>query len=220
MKSGGRQRILIAILLLLALVGGLGFWRWKAAIPINHKIVRAARYHGHTADELWKVATDFGTAMEWRSDLKGMEALPKVRGHEVWRESWNDGRSVSLETVEAIDGRRMVRCVVDQGGDFGGCWTFEIYDRDGGDCAIAITEGLTIHSPWMRLTTTTNDRKAFLDTWLGAIGTKLGDPNPRFGDSMVEVSRPPKNEVAPAAEPPAEAPPAVPAATPPPQPAQ
>ena len=97
----------------------------------------------------------------------------------------------------------------------------EIYDRDGGDCAIAITEGLTIHSPWMRLTTTTNDRKAFLDTWLTAIGAKLGDPNPRFGDSMVEVSRPPKNEVPPAEAPPAEAPPAeappaVPAATPPP----
>lgn len=195
------QRILIAVLLAAAVVGGLGFWRWKAAIPVNHKIVRAARYHGHSADELWKVATDFGSSLGWRPDLKGMEQLPKVRGHEVWRETWVDGRSVSLETVESLEGRRMVRCVVDQGADFGGCWTFEIYDRDGGDCAIAITEGLTIHSSWMRLTTTTGDRKAFLDTWLKAIGTKLGDPKPRLGDSMVEVSRPPKNE-----EPPAEVP--------------
>jgi hypothetical protein len=206
------QRLLIAVLLVAAVVGGLGFWRWKAAIPVQHKIVRAARYHGHSADELWKVATDFGNSPQWRSDLKGMEALPKLRGHEVWRETWADGRSVTLETVESLEGRRMVRCVVDQGGDFGGCWTFEIYDRDGGDCAIAITEGLTIHSSWMRLTTTTNDRKAFLDTWLQAIGTKLGDPNPRFGDSMVEVSRPPKTEAPPAAEAaPAEQAPAAPA---------
>lgn len=188
------RRVAIVSLVVLAVLAGLGFWRWQVALPQSYKLVRAARYHAHNADELWKIVADFGNALSWRNDLKGMEALPKVRGHEVWRESWADGRTVTLETVEVLEGRRMIRCVVDQGGPFGGCWTMEVMDRDGGDCAIAITEALTIHSPWMRLATTTGDRKEFLNVWLAAIWKKLGAPSPRYGDSMVEVSRPPKVE--------------------------
>ena len=106
---------------------------------------------------------------EWRTDLASVERQPDLRGHEVWREVPKSGRPITWETVETLKDRRLVRCVVDADGPFGGCVTVEIIRRDDG-AIVTLAERLKVRDTFFRWTNTVEGRKARLDAWLTDLG--------------------------------------------------
>lgn len=183
------RRVLLVLSVVLGILLGLLAYRLRSALPSPYSITRAARYSSASLEETWALAAQPETWAEWRSDLRGVTRQPDVRKHEVWQETWGDGQVVTLETAEEIVNRRQIRCVVDQGGAIGGCWTLEASPREPG-CVLSITEAVTIHSTWFKIRYNELSRKAALDTFLSLLGAKLGEPEPRLGSSMPEVSRP------------------------------
>lgn len=177
-------------LVVLLVIVALGAWRAAVAVPTSYTLTRAAKIKA-SSDDAWKVLSDLAAQPEWRSDLSSVEEQPKLRGHKVWRENWRDGTSVDLETVESFDGRRMVRCVTDQDGAIGGCWTVEIVPRDE-NCAVQITENIKVHSGWFRFTHSKDSRTAALDQQLTELAKHFGDDSPRLGKDFPEVSREPE----------------------------
>lgn len=145
-----------------------------------HSLARAVRLH-HPLDEVWAAVLDLGAHPTWRSDLAGMERQPDLRGHEVWREVPRSGPPVTLETAEKLKDRRLLRCVVDQGGPYGGCVTIEIIRRDDG-AIVTIAEKFKVHSTWFRYTNTVAGRRARLDQFLTDLGRKFGEQAPRIAD--------------------------------------
>jgi hypothetical protein len=174
-----RRRLALALLLAGAAAYGLASTFSAEGLPRDHKQTRAGRYTADR-DAAWAALSALDGPVAWRSDLTGREQLPDVRGHAVWRETWPDGESVSWETVEAVGSRKLVRCVVDQGADYGGCWTIEVAPRASGS-VVTVTEQLTIHDAWYARTHTVEDRRERLDAFLEALGAQLGGA-PRLAD--------------------------------------
>lgn len=183
-----RRPVLFALLALLAAIGAGAAWWYAQPSPQRAKRSRAARYRAPVA-EAWAAISDVGGWAAWQGALRAVEPQPPLRGHAVWREISRDGSAVTAETVEVLEGRRLVRCVVDQGGAFGGCWTWEVAAR-GEESAAVITEALTIHSRWFALRHPGEARAARLDAILTDLGARLGAEPYRRGDTMVDVSRP------------------------------
>jgi hypothetical protein len=181
------NRTLIAVALVAAVAGG-GALVATQSLPENHKITRSGRYQ-KTTQESWALVSDLEHQPEWRIDLAKIERLPDDRGKVVWRETTDDGESVSLATVETIEGRRLVRCVVDTDLPYGGCWTIEVSPRDKVDSVVTVTESLHVKSlPW-RLTHFVSGRKARLDAYLLAIGEKFGQ-TPKLADVARDLNTP------------------------------
>jgi hypothetical protein len=173
------NRPAVAAVVALALGGAVALLATQS-LPENHKVSRSGRYQ-KTTQESWALVSDLEKQPEWRTDLAKIERLPDDRGKVVWRETYDDGTSVALATVETIEGRRLVRCVVDADLPYGGCWTIEVSPRDKVDSVVTITESLRVKSlPW-RLTHFVSGRKARLDEYLLAVGAKFGQ-TPKLAD--------------------------------------
>lgn len=166
------RRLPLAIGGALVLVGGVVAALATQSLPEAHKVARSARYKVPKEDA-WTAVADLAGQVAWRPDLQAVERLADTRGHEVWREDGPDG-TLTLETVEVLPNRRMIRCVTDQGGPFGGCWTVEVAPRSDGS-VVTITENLSIHSLAWRVLHPLPTRKARLDDYLLGLGEKFGD---------------------------------------------
>ncbi len=177
-----RRALLIALCsLLVALVAAL-----VQAKPLSeaHQVARAARYYTPLED-VWAAVLDLDAYASWRTDLAAMERQEDVRGHAVWREvskGFSPFRAgpVTYETVETLKDRRLVRCVTDQGGPFGGCLTVEIIRRDDG-AIVTFAERLKVRSALFRYTHTVAGRRGAVDQWLADLGRKFGE-EPRIAD--------------------------------------
>jgi hypothetical protein len=165
--------MLVVALIVLA---GLVVWQRLSSPGLQkaHRLTRAGRFPAARA-EAWSAVRALEGQVAWRTDLDARTRLPDVRGHSVWRETWPDGESVAWETVEIQGDRRLVRCVVDQDGPFGGCWTIEVSPRDD-QSVVTVTEQLTVHDAWYARTHDVASRQARLDAFLHAMGGPLGAP--------------------------------------------
>jgi hypothetical protein len=174
------------VLILVALVAGAAAW-WFArppSLPKDHRLSRAGRFAA-SRDAAWAAVDRIDADASWRTDLRARERQPDVRGHRVWRETWPDDESVTFETVERVGDRKLVRCVVDQGGPFGGCWTLEVAPR-GEESVVTVSEQLTIHDGLYARTHDVADRRERLDGALIALGEALGGA-PRLADSAKDL---------------------------------
>ncbi len=184
-------------------------WRASEALPEDWRTSRLGRYF-QPMETTWERATQFDKWPEWSSELVKVERLDDVRGHPVWRETWRDGEVRTLEVVEHLPSRRLIRCVIDPDGPYGGCVTMQVTRRDDGS-VLEITEALRMKSWAFRLGWTASGRTGRLDQILKDLGRSFGEESVRLGSSPREVNDP---RPAPEAEP-AEAPEttAAPAAT-------
>lgn len=170
-----KRTIGMALVLVGAVAAVVGLWSVRGpALPRDHRLSRAGRYPSDR-DAAWRAVSALDGAVDWRSDLSSRERQPDVRGHSVWRERWPDGETVTFETVERSGDRKLVRCVVDTDGPFGGCWTIEVSPRDA-QSVVTVSEQLTVHDAWYARTHDVADRQERLDGFLRALGGPLGTP--------------------------------------------
>ena len=163
--------VIVAVVILVGLAGlvlAIG-----SRLPVEHSVSRAAHFN-RSAAEIWGVITDFAGQVTWRPDIRSVERLPGRGRREVWRETDKRGQSLTMETVESVPQRRLVRRIVDRGLAFGGSWTMEIGEY-GEVTSLTITEDGEVRSPFFRFVSRfIVGHSATIDGYLKALGKKLG----------------------------------------------
>lgn len=158
-----------AVVALVAIAAGIG-----AMLPKGHTAARTARF-SQSAEAVWVAITDYSGQTSWRTELERVEQLPDHQGHPVWREFPKSGSPMTLETLEALPPRRLVRRIADEDLPFGGTWMYEIEATAEGS-TLTITEDGEVYNPFMRFV-----MKVFLDPgataegYLKALGKKFGE---------------------------------------------
>ena len=151
-----------------ALVGAIG-----SMLPKEHSVSRMAHFN-RPPNEIWEAITDFLSQPSWRPDLRSVERLPDVGGRQVWRERDKRGQALTMETVESLPPRRLVRRIADEGLPFGGSWTMDISEY-GEVTSLTITEDGEVKNPFFRFASRfIIGHTAAIDGHLRALGKKLG----------------------------------------------
>ncbi|HKS26396.1 MAG TPA: SRPBCC family protein [Pyrinomonadaceae bacterium] len=132
---------LVALLLLVTAIGLL--------LPRQHVASRTLKSR-QSSENIWRAITDYEGQTAWRKDLKKVERLPDKDGHEVWREVYEDGSPLTMETTEMVAPTRLVRTIKDEGGPFSGRWEYEIKPTGAGASSLTITERGEVPNPFFR----------------------------------------------------------------------
>jgi uncharacterized protein YndB with AHSA1/START domain len=157
--------IIVAVSALVLAVGSM--------LPKGHLVSRMAHFN-RPPDEIWDTITAFGGQVSWRSDLLKTERLPNRGGREVWQETDRRGQTLTMETVESVPPRRLVRRIADENLGFGGSWTIQIAEF-GEVTSLTITESGEIYNPVYRFVTRfITGYAATVDQYLRALAQKLG----------------------------------------------
>jgi uncharacterized protein YndB with AHSA1/START domain len=119
------------------------------SIPRRHVASRTLKTR-QSPEALWSALTDYEGQPAWRKDVKRVERLPDREGREVWREVYESGSPITLETAEAAEPRRLVRSIADEDGPFSGRWEYEIKQTGAGESSLTITERGEVPNPFFR----------------------------------------------------------------------
>jgi len=161
--------LLVGLPALVALVGSL--------LPKTHSASRHATFP-QSPETLWRVLTDRVAMPSWRTDLRAIERLPDLDGHEVWQETDKRGQKLRLETLEAVPPRRLVGRIADPKLPFGGTWTYEITPVADGS-TLTITEDGEIYNPIFRFVA------RFILGYTGTMESYLRALAAKFGEQVV-----------------------------------
>lgn len=137
--------ILIAGGGLLALVGVVA--AIGAMLPVQHRAVGESEY-AVPRDSLYTILTDVERYPAWRSGMTRVVRREPLEGKERWLEVTGDGE-ILYERLEALPDRRIVTRIADPALPFGGRWTLELEDGEGGT-RLRITEDGEVYNPIFR----------------------------------------------------------------------
>lgn len=164
--------IWIILLLVIVVVAGLVVILAGNRLPREQTVTRVT-YVNRSPAEVWRTITDFSAQVEWRPELRAVDRLAPRGGRDRWREIDTGGQSVTLETVESIPHRRLVRRIVEDGVALGD-WTMEIAEV-GEVASLSVTEAAQIDNPVFRfMSALGSGQRSAIDRYLTALGKRLG----------------------------------------------
>jgi hypothetical protein len=175
--------VLFALVLIVVVIGAL--------LPKGHVAARRARFAA-SPDRVFAMISDVGGTAAWRKDISRVELLPSDDGQVLFREHGaHDAITYRVEAIEPP--RRMQVRIADTNLPFGGAWIYELAPReDGTGTTLTITERGEVYNPVFRfMSRFVFSQHATIDTYLRALGTRLGEPEPLLiaqGDSGIESS--------------------------------
>lgn len=139
--------ILMAIGIVVGALGAIFVVGWF--LPKAHQVSRTIALK-QTPETVWQTITDFAGVMSWNANVTTIEKMADQNGHDVWKETYQGGYGLTLETTESLPPTRLVRTIADVGGPFSGRWEF-VLSADEGGCRITITEFGEVHNPYFRV---------------------------------------------------------------------
>ncbi len=159
---------LAAIVLLVVMVGAL--------LPKGHVAASRARFSA-PPERVFAVISDVAGAASWRKDISRVEMLPSADGKTTFREQRpHDAITFRVEAIEPP--RRMLVRIADTGLPFGGSWTYELAPIGSGT-ELTIIERGEVYNPVFRfMSRFVVSQHASIDTYLRALGVKLGEAEP------------------------------------------
>ena len=164
--------IWIVSLVLIAVVIGLVVMVVGNRLPREQRVTRVT-YLNRSPAEVWRTISDFSAQVEWKPDLKSVERLPPRGGRDRWIETDGGGQRITLETVESLPHRRLVRRIVEDGVALGD-WTMEIAEV-GEVSSLSVTEAAQIDNPVFRfMSALGSSQRSDIDRYLTAVGKRLG----------------------------------------------
>ncbi|MBD0372646.1 MAG: SRPBCC family protein [Pyrinomonadaceae bacterium] len=146
-----RRRLVIWILVPVAVLTSMLFIIVAVglSIPRQHVASRTLKTN-QSPEAVWRAITDYEGQPAWRKDVKRVERLPDKDGREVWREVYEKGSPITLETAESAAPRRLVRIIADEGGPFSGRWEYDIKPDGASGSRLTITERGEVPNPLFR----------------------------------------------------------------------
>ena len=137
-------------------------------------------------EEVFALIADVPGQTAWRKGLERIERADQVdsagRGeiaHEAWREVYQGGRSMTLETTTSDPPHRLVRTIVAAEGPFRGAWEYTVTAAANGGSQLTVVERGEIRSPLVRFASRYMfGREAYLDLYLAEVRARLGDGAP------------------------------------------
>jgi uncharacterized protein YndB with AHSA1/START domain len=149
-------------------------------LPKAHVATRGAHLK-HPPEAVWALITGDQT---WRPEVRRYEPLPEKHGRRAWKETDKHGSSITFETVESEQPRRLVTRIADPNLPFGGTWTYQIVPQAGG-CSIEITEHGEVYNPIFRFVSRfIMGHTATIDAYLSALGKRLEEGGQSRGAGM------------------------------------
>lgn len=108
---------LISIIALILLTG--------AMLPIKHVASKTIIINANNA-QVWQLITSYRDMPTWRNDVTKIDIMTDDNGVEIVYEYENDIDFLAFETIERIEGKKLVRKIYGERLPFGGTWTFEL----------------------------------------------------------------------------------------------
>ncbi len=128
-------------------------------------------------DEVWAAVRDFAAMPGYWPDMKKVERLPDRGGHEVWKQTLKNGE-ITIEVAESSAPDRLVTAIdAPPGSPFGGRWIYRL-ERAGAATRVTVTEDGWIDNKFFRVVSKLTGYHGTLDSFLTALGAKLGSPSP------------------------------------------
>ena len=157
-------------LLVIGLIGAVilvGLALPKAHTATSRVTVPAAR------EAVWELLTDFQNQAAWRPDVKKIEHRADVEEKPAWVEHNSFGK-LPMYLQASDEPSRMVTRIIDEGMPFGGSWTYELREIEGGT-DVRITENGVVYNPIFRF------MSRFVMGYHGTMDAFLKHLNRKFG---------------------------------------
>jgi len=167
----------------------LGLLGVLVAIPVGMTLVGLFLPSGFTAarsvvlpvppEETFALIADVPGQAAWRKGLERVERADPPGSAETWREVYQGGRSMTLETTAIDPPHRLVRTIVATEGPFRGAWEYTVTGAAGGGSELTVIERGEIRNPLVRFASRYMfGREAYLDLYLAEVRARLGEAPP------------------------------------------
>lgn len=162
------MRILRILLLILSIPFAvlLLLYGYGLTKPENHS-ASVTRRVAAPAGVVWKAVTDYSAMPGWWSAVARVTFETDASGKRITVNEDSHGRKIGFYTVEEVPEKKLVRRIVD-GGPFGGTWTYE-FSNDNGGTVITITEDGWIKPPLFRAFASMRGHTATMTEFLDAL---------------------------------------------------
>jgi hypothetical protein len=159
---------LLAVVVLVFLVGAL--------LPREH-VAGSAVMIRQPRDTVWRTVRDLAAVPAWWREVASSQRSADSAGREVWEQKLKNGFTMRLiVTAETPPGRLLTTIDAPADAPFGGTWTYELTDVDGGT-RVVVTERGYINNPLFRfMSRFLFGYHATQEGYLRALGAKLGEP--------------------------------------------
>ena len=158
--------LMAALLVVIVCVGAL--------LPKSHVVSRMARYQAKP-EAVWSTITDYKSFPQWRTDLRGVEAMQPNNGLPTWRERGTNG-DIPYEVVEMRQPTRLVTRIADPKLPFGGTWEYDLQPAPGGGSVLTITERGEVYNPVFRFVSKyVMGQTSTIDRYLRSLGRRFGE---------------------------------------------
>jgi uncharacterized protein YndB with AHSA1/START domain len=125
--------------------------------------------------EVWSTIRDLGQVPTFWVDVKTSERGPDRNGHEVWTQTMKNGFAIGIEIIDDQPPHRLVTRLAPEGkAPFGGSWIYEVAESGIGS-RVTLTEDGWVDNPFFRVISRIMGHHATLDSYLRALGRKLGE---------------------------------------------
>ena len=121
----------------------IGLFLLQAHVASSSVLIR------QPVDSVWRVVRTFDEYDTWWPEVSSVERLPDRDGQELWTLRQRTGE-LPMQVIESTAAERLVTRIADDNLPFGGTWTYELREQDGGTL-VTVTEDGEIYNPFFRV---------------------------------------------------------------------
>jgi hypothetical protein len=156
------------LILLVGIVALIG-----TRLPKSHVASRSILLH-KSPQEVYAVVRDFGSAPQWRSDVKQMEVEAPPGGPVYFREVGKND-TINYELVEDVPGQRMVTRIRDTDLGYSGQWTYLFAAENGGTRVTIREDGEVSNVIFRFMSRYVFGHTATIDSYLTSLAKRFGE---------------------------------------------
>jgi hypothetical protein len=156
------------LILLVGIVALIG-----TRLPKSHVASRSILLH-KSPQEVYAVVRDFGSAPQWRSDVKQMEVEAPPGGPVYFREVGKND-TINYELVEDVPAQRMVTRIRDTDLGYSGQWTYLFAAENGGTRVTIREDGEVSNVIFRFMSRYVFGHTATIDSYLTSLAKRFGE---------------------------------------------
>jgi Polyketide cyclase / dehydrase and lipid transport len=168
----------LVIFIVVAVIAGVAVLAGIVALigsrlPKSHVASRSIVLR-RSPQDVYAVARDFGSAPNWRSDVKQMEVEAPPGGPVYFREVGKNG-TVNYELVEDVPAQRMVTRIRDTDLGYSGQWTYTFASENGGTRVMIREDGEVSNVIFRFMSHYVFGQTATMDSYLTSLAKHFGE---------------------------------------------